>query len=274
MKTAKVNGTEFAYDERGSGEPVLLIGTGPIADSFRPLLADDELTRRHRMVTYRQRRAAVTPDGTRPVSFEEHAADAAALLRELGIVRAHVAGHSTGAAIALQLAVDVPSVVHSLTLLELPILTVPGAAPFFDRAGRAIEAYVSGDRETAMATFLSVVSGLDWDTCRTTINNQVEGGVEQAIRDADNFFGSYLPSLQAWKFGDTQADAISQPVLSVLGTETDQLFVDSYDLLHEWFADIEDCEIAGAGHLLHIQRPEPVVRGIAAFLDRHHIGGH
>jgi pimeloyl-ACP methyl ester carboxylesterase len=74
------------------------------------------------MITYHQRGQAGSPrgDGSPAVTFEEHAADAALLLRHLGVRRAHVAGHPTGAAIALQLALDQPDVVHTLVLLELP----------------------------------------------------------------------------------------------------------------------------------------------------------
>ena len=74
-----------------------------------------------------------------------------------------------------------------------------------------------------MAKFLSVVSGLDWETCRKVIEKHVPGGVAQAMKDADTFFGSYLPALSAWQFGAKQAATIAQPVLSVLGTETDPL---------------------------------------------------
>src|SRR5688572_26042112 len=113
MEKANVNGLELEYEVKGSGEPVLLISTGPIADSFLPLLSEEALTGRYRLIRYRQRQLADRPDGSAPVSFAEHAADAAGLLDHLGVRRAHVAGHSTGAAIALQLAVDHPDLVHS-----------------------------------------------------------------------------------------------------------------------------------------------------------------
>jgi pimeloyl-ACP methyl ester carboxylesterase len=268
MQKANVNGVELEYEENGSGEPVLLISMGPITDSFLPLSSEEALVDRYRLIRYRQRQLDRS-DGAAPVSFAEHAADAAALIDHLGVRRAHVAGHSTGAAIALQLAVDRPDIVHTLALLEPPLVGAPSAGAFFEKAGSALAAYGSGDRDEAMARFMSLGFSLDWETCRKVIEKQVPGGVAQALKDVDNWFGSYLPALNAWQFGADQAAAIFQPVLSMLGTETDRWFVDSDELLHSWFPRVEDCRIEGVAHLLHIQRPEPVARGLAAFFARH-----
>jgi pimeloyl-ACP methyl ester carboxylesterase len=171
------------------------------------------------------------------------------------------------------LAVDRPDLVHSLTLLEPALMGVPAAQPFLEQAAPAVAAWGAGDREGAMAGFLSTVCSLDWETCRSVIDRQVPGGVAQAIEDADTFFGSYLPALGAWRFGSEDAAKISRPVLSVLGTETERLFVEGRDLLHSWFPEAADCTIEGAAHLLHLQRPEPVARGVAAFLARHPVTG-
>ncbi|MEX0749745.1 MAG: alpha/beta hydrolase [Dehalococcoidia bacterium] len=273
METARVRGAELEYEEAGSGEPVLLISAGPFADGFVPFLSEKALVERYRLISYHQRRPVPSANGPSPVTFAEHAADAADLLRQLGIGRAHVAGHSTGAAIALQLAVDCPDVVRSLALLEPPLLGAPGAAEFFEKAEPALAAYGSGDREGAMANFLSMACGLDWETCQKVIEEHMPGGVARAVNDADNFFGSYLPALSAWQFGAAQAAGISVPVLSVLGTETERLFVDSHAQLHSWFPQAEDCTIDGVAHLLHIQRPEPVARGVAEFFARHPMAG-
>ncbi|CAN5362264.1 N/A [soil metagenome] len=269
MDKAKINGVELEYEVKGSGEPVILISTGPIVDGFLPFFSEKALVERYRLIRYHQRGQAGSTHCSVPVSFAEHAADADALLGHLGVRRAHVAGHSTGAAIALQLAVDRPEIVHTLALLEPPLMGVPSAGAFFERAAPALSAYGSGDREGAVAGFLSVVSSLDWETCQKMIEKHVPGGVAQAMKDADAFFGSYLPALSAWQFGPEQAAAISQPVLSVLGTETERLFVEGHELLHSWFPQVEDCTIEGVAHLLHMQRPEPVAQGVAEFFARH-----
>jgi pimeloyl-ACP methyl ester carboxylesterase len=275
MDKQKINGFELEYEVTGSGEPLLLISTGPIADSFVPFLSDKALTERYRMIAYHQRGQAGSSrgPGSEAVSFGEHAADAAALLRHLDVPRAHVAGHSTGAAIALQLAVDQPGLAHTLVLLEPTLTSARSAGAFFEKAGPALAAYRTGDREGAMAKFLSAASGLDWETARRAIGKHVPGGVLQATKDADNFFGGYLKALTEWQFGPRQAAAIAQPVLSVLGMATDPWFVDGHELLHTWFPRIEDCTIEGVGHLLHMQRPERVLPAVAAWLARHPMPG-
>jgi pimeloyl-ACP methyl ester carboxylesterase len=265
MNQAKINGVELQYEITGSGEPLLLISTGPIADSFFPFVAQKPLADRCRLIRYRQRRSG---DGS-PVTFADHAVDAAALLAHLGIARAHVAGHSTGAAVALQLAVDRPEVVHSLMLLEPPLMTVPSAAAFFESVGPAVASYQAGDREGAMAKFLSAVCSLSWPACQTVLEKYIPGSAARALSDSDNFFGSYLPALSGWRFGAEQAAAIVQPVLSVVGMDTNQLFIESNDLLHTWFPQLEECKIDRVAHLLHMQDPEPVARCVVDFCARH-----
>lgn len=269
MEKAKINGMELAYEVAGSGEPVLLISNGPIADSFLPFFSANALVERYRLIRYHQRGQAGSTYGSVPVSFAEHAADAAALLGHLDVQRAHLAGHSTGAVIALQLAADRPDLVHTLALLEPPLTGVPSAGAFFERVGPALAAYGSGDREGAVAGFLSVVSSLDWEACQKVIEMHVPGGVAQAMKDADSLFGSYLPALSAWQFGPERAADISRPVLSVLGTETERLFAESHELLHSWFPQVEDCTIEDVAHLLQMQRPEPVAQGMTEFFARH-----
>jgi pimeloyl-ACP methyl ester carboxylesterase len=271
MGTMSVSQAELAYETTGAGEPVLLISTGPIADSFLPFVSQAVLVEQFQLIRYRQRHMSTNGHGSVPVSFAEHAADAAGLLDCLGSRRAHVAGHSTGAVIALQLAVDRPDLVHSLALLEPLQMFSPSAGALVEKIQPALAAYAAGDTEAAMARFLSVACSLDWETCRTMIEKHVPGGVAQAMRDAKDVFDSYLPALSAWRFGATEAATISQPVLSVLGAETERLFVEGNDLLHTWLPQIEDCTIEGVAHLLHMQQPEPVARGVAAFFTRHPI---
>ena len=272
MEIAKVNGVELEYEMTGAGEPVLFISS-VLADGFLPLLAEPALTDRYQLIRYHKRGWVGSTRTPPPVSVADHAADAAALLNHLDVPRAHVAGHSTGAAVAAQLALDHPRTVHTLILLEPFLLSVPGAKATLQQAAPAFEAYGRGDHEEAWAIFLSAASGLEWASCRALLEQRIPGIVAQAIKDADTFFGVELPATAEWTLDPGDTAAIDCPVLSVLGTDTLPLFVEVAAFLRASLPYLEDCTIDGVGHLLHIQRPQPVARAIAEFLTSNSTAG-
>ena len=270
MESVMVNGVELEYEAVGSGEPVLLISP-VIADGFLPLLSEPVLAERYQLIRYHKRGWVGSTHTPPPVSVGDHAADAAALLDHLGLPRVHVAGHSSGAAVAAQLTLDHPETVHTLILLELSLFSVPSGEAFLAQAAPAFEAYASGDHSGALAMFMSGVSDLDWTTCRALLEERVPGAVTQMIKDAGTFFGIELPALTTWVFTADQAAVINRPVLSVLGAETQRLWVEIAAFLRSSLPHVEERTIDGVGHLLHIQRPGPVARGMAEFLGRNSI---
>jgi pimeloyl-ACP methyl ester carboxylesterase len=149
------------------------------------------------------------------------------------------------------------------------VLSVPSGAVVLRQAGPAFEAYGNGDHEGAWAMFLSAASGLDWTACRAVLEGRIPGVVAQAVKDADTLFGVELPAMATWAFGPERAAAIGCPVLSVLGTDTLPLFVEVAALLRSSLPDVEERVIDGVGHLLHIQRSEPVARAMSEFLRNH-----
>jgi pimeloyl-ACP methyl ester carboxylesterase len=270
MESVNVNGAQLEYEVIGSGEPVLLISP-VLADGFLPLLSEPALADRYQLIPYHKRGWVGSTHTPPPVSIADHAADAAALLDQLGVPRAHVAGHSSGAAVAAQLALDHPETVHTLILLELSLLSVPTGAAFLEKAGPAFEAYASGDHAGAFAIFMTAVGGIDWSDARDLLEQHLPGAEAQAISDADTFFGIELPSLTEWQFGPQEAAEIDRPVLSVVGAETQPLWVEVAEFLRYSLPRVEELTVDGVGHLLHIQRPEPVARGMADFLKRNAI---
>jgi pimeloyl-ACP methyl ester carboxylesterase len=267
MDRAKVNGVELEYEVRGAGEPVLLIDM-LIADCFVPLLPEPSLAEAYQLIRYHKRGWVGSTHTPAPVTIEDHAADAAALLEHLGVRRAHIAGHSTGASIGAQLALDHPEKVHTLTLLEPTLVSLPLGQAFLRSAGPVFEAYESGDHSGAFAMFVAAASGLPWEASRALLEQRIPGVVPQAIEDADTFFGIELPSLVEWAFGPEQAAAVRRPVLSVIGARTQPVWVEIAGFLRSSLPRVEECTIDGVGHLLQIQRPEPVARAMADFLER------
>jgi pimeloyl-ACP methyl ester carboxylesterase len=244
-----------------------------IADGVLPLFSDPVLSDRYQLIRYHKRGWLGSTHTPPPVSIADHAADAAALLDYLSIPRAHVAGHSSGAAVAVQLALDASERVHTLGLLELTLFSVPIGPAFLKQAGPVLESYESGDAPGAVAGFLSSVSGLEWAGCQAVLEKHVPGAVANAIEDADTFFGIELPSMVEWTFGADHAAMIDRPVLSVLGSRTEQLWVEIAEFLSSSLPDVEECKIEGVGHFLHMERPKPVARAIAEFVARNSMVG-
>ena len=135
--------------------------------------------------------------------------------------------------------------------------------------GPCFGAHDAGDKEGAVAGFMAVASGLDWTACQAVIEGARTGRwLDQAVKDADTFLTIEIPALADWTFGPEQAAAISQPVLSMLGSQTHAVFAEGRELLHSWFPRIQEFDVQGAGHLLQMQRPESVATGLAESLCR------
>jgi pimeloyl-ACP methyl ester carboxylesterase len=272
VESVNINGVELEYEVLGAGEPVLLIDM-LLADCFLPLLSEPALADRYQLIRYHKRGWVGSTHTPPPVSIADHAADAAALLDHLGVRHAHLVGHSTGAAIAAQVALDHLDAAQTLTLLEPTLVSLPRGQAFLKDAAPVFEAYAGGDHAGAFAMFVAAASGLDWATCRALLEERIPGVVTQSIKDADTFFGVELPALTEWEFGADQAAAIHRPVLSVLGAETQPLWVEIADFLRASLPYVEGCTIDGVGHLLQIQQPQPVARAIAQFLGGNSMTG-
>ncbi len=272
MARAALDGIELEYEVRGAGEPVVLVHAGVLAEWFKPLLQERALTDQYHVVSYHRLGYAGSSRVADPVSIGQQAAHCRALMGSLGIERAHVVGHSLGANIALQLALDAPDVVHSLALLEQARPMMPTAASSeFARAvlGPALEHYRSGDKAGAVDTFMRGVAG---PTYRSTLEQVLPGAFEQAVADAETFFGQELPAVNQWTFTREDARRIAQPVLAVIGAKSEEVnpvFGERLELLLAWLPNVEPFVLPEATHLLHVQNPRGMAQGLAAFFERH-----
>lgn len=270
MEYAKLNGISLEYEVQGSGEPVLFIEP-LLTGAFRPFFTGPEFAGGFQLIRYHKRgwgRSTHTPP---PVTIEDYAEDAAVLLDFLDVDQVHVVGHSSGGAIAVQLALDNPQLVQSLVLLEPALMSVPSAPALLEKAKPAIDSFAAGDHESAIAYFLSAVSGLEWNSCKTTIETHAPRAIARTIADAETFFTIELPAVSEWKLSSKQAAEIVQPVLSVRGAETERMFSEVSEFLREWLPNLEEYMVEGAGHLLQLQQPHPISSRIAEFLHRHPI---
>jgi pimeloyl-ACP methyl ester carboxylesterase len=114
---ARINELGIYYEERGDGEPVLLIGgLGNDVGMLGGMIA--RLVQGNRVVAFDNRGAGRSDKPDIPYSIEMMAGDAVGLMDVLGIAQAHVVGISMGASIALELALAHPDRVTGLVLVS------------------------------------------------------------------------------------------------------------------------------------------------------------
>ena len=122
QKVAIGAGIELHYAERGKGTAVIFVH-GSLGDYS---VWDGQLgafAKSYRAISYSRRYNYPNTNTPRPNhSAVVEAEDLAALIKQLGLGKAHVLGHSYGAYAALFLAVKHPDLVRTLTLAEPPVV--------------------------------------------------------------------------------------------------------------------------------------------------------
>jgi pimeloyl-ACP methyl ester carboxylesterase len=115
MPFVATNGIRTHYETIGEGPPLLLIaGNGMDHTAFRDQLP--AFSPHFRCITYDLRGIGRSDVPDAGYTVPDMARDALALLDALEIPQAHLAGYSLGGAIALQMAIDAPPRVASLSL--------------------------------------------------------------------------------------------------------------------------------------------------------------
>jgi 3-oxoadipate enol-lactonase len=264
-----VDGIPLEYEVQGTGESVLLIHGVLIADAFGPLVAEPALSNGYRFVRYHRPGYLGSGRTSRPASIARLAADCQELMEALGIERAHVVGHSYGGAIALQLALDAPDRVHSLALLEPALMVGANAQGYRDALAQNQAQFRAGDVAATVDAFWQARFGPGY---RSFLDRLLPDAFAQSVADAGTAFEVELPVLADWRFSEGEARRITQPVLSVLGSESDALwprFGETHWLLLAWLPQAEPFILPGASHALQMQNPHDLAEALAGFFARH-----
>ncbi len=261
LQKVNLGGVQLEYEVHGTGEPVMLIHGSVVADTYLPMLSEAALSR-YQLVRYRREGFGNSTHPAAVIGLGDQANDCHALMRHLNIARAHVAGHSYGGVIAIQLTLDHPEAVHSLALLEPALIgAIPDAAQFASGLAPMMETYQRGDKRGALEAFLVWVAGPDW---RKSFD-AVPGSFEMALADTDNFFRVEMPAMNQWRFTREDAQRIRQPILAILGGESAPVFHEIHKLEQAWFPKAKAVTIPKVNHMLQAVEPRAVADALGGF---------
>lgn len=268
MEVLKLDSVDLKYQIVGRGEPVLLIHCGLIADTFVPLFGEQPLVQNYELIHYHRYGYGGSTHGDRQVSIADQAKHSRGLLELLGIERCHVAGHSYGGLIALQLALDAPECVVSLALLE-PAFVLPGEMNATLPLPEGVRLYAAGQKRAAVDFFLRAMLGADY---RGLMEHRLPpGAYETAVADIDTLFLVEAQARGEWKFTRAEAARITQPVLSIVGAESPAPHQRRHRMTLDLLPQAEAMTIGHANHGLPIMEPKVVAGGLRNFFLRYPI---
>lgn len=252
---------QLHYQSFGEGAPLLLLhGLFGMGTNLGMLAR--ELAREHRVIVPDLRNHGRSFHDPR-MDYPVMAQDVLRLMDALDIGRAVLFGHSMGGKVAMQCALDAPQRVGALALADIaPVAYRPHHEAIFAALLR-VEAAGADRRETAR---LLGDAGLDAAVIGLMQMNRFarEDGSWAWRFDLPALLANYA-NLLAAPAGGT---AFGGPVLFLKGGDSDYIEATHAGATRALFPVAELRVVAGAGHWLHAEKPQLVLRLLRAFLAR------
>ncbi len=264
----KVGGRRWHVQRMGSGPPLLLLhGTGASVHSWRglmPLLAES-----HDVIAMDlPRHAFTTGHDAYAMSLPAMAREVTGLLATLGVQPAAIIGHSAGAAIAMQLALD-----HAyrgpIVGLSPALRPFPGAmAQIFPAVAKAL--FVNPLVPRIFTGSIDLVGGAERFLWRSTHSRIDREGLAcyRTLLKHPGHAGGALAMMANWDLPalrERMSD-VRNPVLLVHGANDPAIPPDWARDAASWLPDARLELLPGLGHLAHEEAPGKAAAHIAAFL--------
>jgi len=231
-----LNGVHTWYDERGTGNPLVLLHGG-LSDSrdFDGNLA--ALADRFRLLLPERRGHGHTPDVPGPLPVQVLADDTAAFIEKVADGPVRVCGYSAGAVVALWLAVRRPDLVDRLVL-------VSGG---FDPAGMVLRPSADGPPPPPLVAAYAEVSPDGADHFAVVLTKVARSVAEDRPLEAGELAAVTCPTL-------------------VMTADDDLVTLEHILALYRGLPDAQLAVVPGTSHLLLHEKPELCTRLVGDFL--------
>ena len=267
MGTAKtemvrVGDIDIAYQERGRGEPIILImGLTGTMDLWAPKLLE-ELAKSYRTIIFDNRGMGYTTASDKEFSIELFAADTAGFMDGLGIEHAHILGWSMGTYVAQELVLNHPDKVDKLILY--------GADCGGERAiypDKWILDILKGDvdqTEDIGMLLLTTLFPPEW--MKANPDPTAYFPMPMETTSAENLARQYA-AWQKWGGSYSRLSRISKPTLLITGTDDINTPWQNSLIMVEHIPEAWLVQFKGGGHGVMYQYPKEFSRVLLTFLE-------
>jgi proline iminopeptidase len=274
-----IGDTRLFVERRGDGYPLIVLHGGPGLDHH--MFGDylDALTDRYRLLFVDQRAQGQSEKAPQETwTLPQMAADVGALARALHLDRYAVLGHSYGAFVALQHAVDHPGQAAQTIVSDgLP------SVRFLSEIERALESFVPVElREQVAASWAREATVQTEEEAAQLLHDQMpfhfanplDPRIEEYERRTAGAVESpdVLRHFAAQEYGGIDVEdlleEVTQPVLVIVGRHERTCVVEGAEVIAKGVPDAELVVLEHSAHMGFVEENEAYVRAVREFLDR------
>ena len=251
---------ELFYQSYGSGFPLIVLhGLFGSSDNWQPVAK--KLSTRFEVLAVDLRNHGRSPH-SEEFSYAVMAEDVREFMAQRGFSRAHVLGHSLGGKVAMEFALRHPALVSKLVVVDMvPKVYPPSHVPLFEamlalgldsfrERGEIDKALAAKIPDTRTRMFLLKNVGRD------------ESGKFNWKLNLPAIYRNY-PKLKETIESDKTFDG---PVLFVKGGKSEHILPEDEARITKLFPKAQVEELASAGHWVHADDPEGLVRVLVEYL--------
>jgi 3-oxoadipate enol-lactonase len=264
MPTIDINDTTIHYERTGQG-PAMVFVHGMCGDADVWADQAERFSDRSTCVRYDRRGHTRSGRGDAAISDALHADDAAALIDALDLAPCLLVGSSSGAAIAVEVAVRHGHLVRGAVFSEPPLFSLDpeaGQAVAHDLAPLVESATATGDTRGFVDAFFSLVCPGLWSIIDDDRKDRYRDNADIGLTDVRS------PTF------DVTAEELSVITIPALVIAGDSSHPSLRSVAHRLAAALPDArlvELADCGHVTYAERPNEFAHAVSVFaaeLDR------
>ena len=240
------------YLEAGEGEPLILLhGLPASADMWRG--AGAVLAHHYHVIMPDARGRGLTQEGRGALSEGRFARDVIGLMDRLGLVRAHVVGHSKGSLTTIHLLVDYPDRIASAVLVGSPMMSSRQSTPGI---------------QAMLLDFSALARGHPVDD---PVLNEFRATYLRATPSPERFraFTARLMADASAVYDPQVLPLIQTPTLVVVAGQDELIPAEHFRALAAAIPGARTAEFPKGTHVIPIESPTEFATTVAAFLNKH-----